>query len=131
VLTTVWFWILYYPLLVGPESLLATGQSHHSIDYRFAGLPIYDYISHWWLRSFYFASVVAPPLLASETGLGKAPMLLLGALAVLAAVLFNHAFVSVWCLFAAVLSGYLCVVFYQLPTVASVSQMVGSRPSAA
>ena len=131
VVTTVWFWILYYPLLVGPESLLGTQVLHHSIRYRFAGLPIYQYVSEWWLRGCYFLSVAAPPLLASETGLSKAPMIVLGASAVMAAVLFDHAFVSVWCFFGAILSIYLCVIFYRLSAVASVPQMEGSQTNAA
>jgi hypothetical protein len=32
-----------------------------------------------------------------------------------AAAVFNYAFISVWCFFAAGLSLYLCVVFYRMP----------------
>jgi hypothetical protein len=35
--------------------------------------------------------------------------------AVAAALLFEHAFVSVWCFFAAALSAYLCYVFRAMP----------------
>lgn len=114
VLATAWFWILFYPLLVGPESLLKTEPDHHSIAYRYDDLAIYQYISRTPLRVLYFLSVALPPLLGSETW-GRIPGLVLGGSALVAAVLFHYAFVSVWCFFAAVLASYLVYVFYRLP----------------
>src|SRR5438067_862379 len=29
--TTAWFWVLFYPLVAGPDSLLSIEQAHHSI----------------------------------------------------------------------------------------------------
>ena len=34
VVATVWFWVLFYPLVVGPESLLTIRAPHHSIHSR-------------------------------------------------------------------------------------------------
>ena len=113
--TTGWFWILYYPLLVGPESLLTIQPVHHSIQYDYPQLPIYGYVDKLPLRVLYFLSVALPPILTTEQRFGRIPGLVLGASAFLAAIVFNHAFVSVWCFFAAVLSIYCCIVFYRLP----------------
>ncbi len=113
-LATAWFWILFYPLVVGPESLLKTEVDHHSLAYRYEDLTIYQYISKTTLRVFYFLSVALPPLLGSETW-GRLPGLVLAASALVAAVVYHYAFVSVWCFFAAVLASYLVYVFYRLP----------------
>src|SRR5947209_19813275 len=37
-LSTVWFWVLYYPVLTGPESLLNVRVMHHSIRYEIPDL---------------------------------------------------------------------------------------------
>ncbi len=122
---TTWFWILYYPLLVGPDSHLTTGIEYHSIQYAYPNLAIYDYIDKGPLRILYLLSVAIPPMFCSENW-GRIPGLVLGASALIAALVFNYAFVSVWCFFAAVLAAYLCVVFYRLPRPATAT----TRPSA-
>ena len=111
-----WFWVLFYPLLVGPEPLLKIQKVHHSIQYEYPDLAIYSYVSKPRLRLLYFLSIALPPLFSTETW-GRIPGLVLGASALLAVLVFDYAFVSVWCFFAAALSIYCCVVFYQLPTV--------------
>ena len=114
VLASVWFWVLFYPLAVGPESLLKIQSVHHSIQYDYPGLAVYTYIDRAPLRVLYFLTVALPPLLGSETW-GRIPGLVLGASALLAVLVFDYAFVSVWCYFAAVMSIYCCVVFHRLP----------------
>lgn len=113
-LATSWFWILFYPLLVDPN-LLTVHAEHHSVQYEYPSLAIYDTIPRQPLRILYFLSVALPPALCSESW-GRLPAIVLGASALLAWVFFEYAFVSVWCFFAAVLAIYLCVVFYRLPT---------------
>jgi hypothetical protein len=113
-LTTGWFWVLFYPLLVGPASLLTTVEMHHSIRYEYDDLAIYTYVDKSWLRVLYFLSVALPPIIGSENW-GRIPGLVLGGSAVIAVLLFDYAFVSVWCFFAAVLAIYCCVLFYRLP----------------
>jgi hypothetical protein len=120
VLALGWFWILFYPLIAGPSSLLKTEVVHHSIHYDFAGLAIYDYIQRPYLRVLYLLCVAAPPLFGSES-FGRAPGLILGASAVFAVLVYDYAFVSVWCFFAAILASYGCWLFYRLPSPASVS----------
>lgn len=114
VLATVWFWVLFYPLAAGAESLLQIQSVHHSIQYDYDDLAVYRYVDKTPLRVLYFLSVAVPPLLGSETW-GRIPGLVLGASALLAVLVFDYAFVSVWCFFAAVMSIYCCVVFYRLP----------------
>ncbi len=113
-----WFWVLYFPLVAGPESLLHVRVAHHSIDYSFPDLAVNDVVSRPVLRLLYLGSV-GTPLLLSTQGLGRLSGLGLGVSAVVSALLFDHAFVSVWCFFAAVLSAYLCCVFYALPAPAA------------
>jgi hypothetical protein len=124
-----WFWILYYPLVVGPESLLRTEIVHHSVQYQYDGLAIYEYIPKLPLRLLYLLSVALPPMLGSESW-GRIPGLVLGASALIAALLFNYAFVSVWCFCAAVLAVYLCVVFYRLPRPTTVTIQPAATQSA-
>ncbi|MSQ97310.1 MAG: hypothetical protein EXR98_22525 [Gemmataceae bacterium] len=62
----------------------------------------------------YLLAVALPPLLGSGTW-GRTPGLVLEASALIAVVIYDYAFVSVWCFFAAVLASYLCYVFYCLP----------------
>jgi len=114
--TTAWFWILFYPLLVGEESTLTTHATHHSIQYDYQDkLAVYRYVPRPLLQLLYLASVALPMAFGSETW-GRIPGLVLGVAAAVAAIFYYYAFVSVWCFFAAVLSLYLCWVFYQLPT---------------
>lgn len=113
VVASVWFWILYFPLLQNPD-LLTVSIETHSVQYQYEGLAIYNYIDRLPLRILYLLSVAVPPMFGSENW-GRLPGLVLGASALVAAVFYNYAFVSVWCFFAAVLAIYLCVVFYRLP----------------
>lgn len=111
-----WFWVLYFPLLMGPESILKIEMAHHSIRYDYYdALPIYDYVKRPILQLLYFACV-ALPMAFSTQSLGRIPGIALGVSALVAAVVFEHAFVSVWCFFAAVMSIYCCVMFYRLPS---------------
>jgi hypothetical protein len=112
-LSVAWFWLLFYPLLVDPE-LFTTQQVHHSINYDIEKLPIYRYVSIGLLRVLYVLALAAPFLIGSEQW-GTFPLVMLGLTVLIAIILFNHAFVSVWCFFAAVLALYVCLVFYRLP----------------
>ena len=114
VATTGWFWVLFEPLLVGPETRLTPMVMHHSIRYEFT-LPIDDYVSRNVVRVAYLLSIVAP-LVVGPRLFGVLPGLLLGAAAVVTAIVFAYAFASVWCFFAAVISLGLGYIFYRLPT---------------
>jgi hypothetical protein len=111
---TVWFWILYYPLVVGPESLLQIELRHHSIQYSYPDLAVYRVISQPLLRVLYLLAVALPLGIASGSW-GRLPGLVLAGSAAIAALAFGYAFVSVWCFFAAILSVYMCVALRSLP----------------
>lgn len=125
VICLVWFWILYFPLVTGAVAFEAR-VTHHSIDYAVDALPVHSYVPKGVLRVLYFLSVALPMVLGSAN-FGRIPGLVLGASALVTALLFEYAFISVWCFFAAVLSAYLCVIFYQLPR-ESVVPDVGAEP---
>lgn len=112
-LSLVWMFGLYGPIFLDPERWLTTQVVHYSIYYNYFDLPIYQMTSPTVLRLLYLATIVVPYASTSNrevVGLG----ILLIVSAVLSHFVFAHAFVSVWCFFAAVLAGYLGYVFYKL-----------------
>ncbi len=123
-LTTVWFWVLFYPLLVGPESLLQTRVVHHSIHYHFHDLAIHKYVPKIVLRIMYLASV-AVPMMVGTVNWGRLPGVILGGLALITFLVFDYAFVSVWCFFAAILGAYVAYLLYRLPEPARSKAPVG------
>jgi hypothetical protein len=114
VLTTGWFWALYYPLLTGPESLLTVRVHHHSIEYAYSGLAVFRHVPARVLDVIYVLTVTAPLLVSSERW-GRVPALVVAASAAVTAALYFQAFVSVWCFFAAGLTLYLVWLFRVLP----------------
>jgi hypothetical protein len=112
--STVWFWVLYFPLLTGPESLLETRIVHHSIQYYFPDIPIHHYLPKIVIRLLYLASV-AVPMVAGTVDWGRLPGIILGGLAIITFLVFDHAFVSVWCFFAAFLSAHVALLMYRVP----------------
>lgn len=115
VFSAVWFVVLYLPIVTGPASTLTTRVVHHSIQYDFDGLAIYRYVPKPILRVVYLLCVALPMAFSSES-LGKVPGIVFAASAVVSALVFSFAFVSVWCFFAALLSAYLCWMLCTLPT---------------
>jgi hypothetical protein len=113
-LSTVWFWVLYLPLLMEPEMLLTTSIQHHSIAYNFDDLAVYHYLPVLAVRILYLLTVTIPLVISSDRG-GTVPALLVAGTVAVSLVFFHYAFVSVWCFFAAVLSIILVGVFYHLP----------------
>ena len=61
-----WFWILFYPLLVGPDSLLSTEIVHHSIRYAYPDLAVYQYVPRPILRVLYLIAAVLPTTLTTK-----------------------------------------------------------------
>jgi len=111
--STFWFWVLFLPLATGPEAMLTTRVVHHSIVYEFTGLVILDYVPRAVLRLLYFLCVALPMVFGPES-FGRLPGLVLGILAVFTIIVFNYAFLSVWCFFAAIMSAYLCWHYYTM-----------------
>lgn len=111
--STGWFWVLYYPILADPDGRLNVSVMHHSVRYAF-DLPVDEYVPRAAVRLGYFLSLVVPMILGPRL-LGPLPGLVLAGSAVVAGAVYEYAFASVWCFFAAVLGLWLSVVFYRLP----------------
>ncbi len=98
---------VFLPTLFVADWLIVEKVSH-SLDYR--TVLIYEgFVDRWVLRGVYAFIVVSALLLSPErqtrTLAGLIVASLLGA-----ALFFAHAFISVWCFFAAVLSTYVVIV---------------------
>jgi hypothetical protein len=116
VVSLFWAAVLYVPLATGGDDLLAVQVVHHSIQYDYDRLPIYEFIPRPFLRILYMVQVALPMLFIGRGG----PRMfgwLLGGSALVSFVLFSYAFVSVWCFMAAILALYLCAVLHNLPDV--------------
>lgn len=109
--STFWFWVLFYPIITGPETLMTTRIVRDSIFYDITGLAIHSYANKSLLRVLYFLCIALPIVTGPET-VGRLPGLCFAASAVFAAVVFHYAFVSVWCFVAAFITLYLCWYFH-------------------
>jgi hypothetical protein len=108
------FGVVYYLPLVqdGMPDPTVVG---HSIRYDFSRLPATDLVPQWVWPVLYLGSVTAPFMVSRDHSLRA---LGIGAIlsALLAFAVFERAFASVWCFFAAGLSGYITLVMAQLPS---------------
>ncbi len=86
----------------------------HSIRYDFSAVPAAQSPLGWLWPVVYVAAVCVPLLLARDRHLRSLGVAVAGA-AVVSYAAFEHAFASVWCFFAAVLSAYLAYVLNRLP----------------
>ncbi|MDB5309924.1 MAG: hypothetical protein JWO38_4126 [Gemmataceae bacterium] len=112
-LTSGWFWVLFYPLLTDPAGRLTPIITHHSIRYA-TTLQVDEYVPRVVVRVAYLLSIAAPLLLGPRL-VGPLPGLLMAGSAAVTAAVFEYAFASVWCFFAALLGLGLCSLFYRLP----------------
>jgi hypothetical protein len=123
VLSLAWAWV-YGPVFRDPDTYLSVGVSHHSIRYGYSNLPVYGFLPVWGVRGLYLVSVAVPWALAWHRHAHVRVLGLLFALSILVTqVAYAHAFASVWCFFAALVSAYLVVVFRALPD----PRMLGER----
>jgi hypothetical protein len=128
-LSLVWMFGLYGPVAADPDRWLTTQVVRYSIYYHYFDLPIYHYCSPTVLRLLYLATIAVPFAMGSNRdGIAFGVVLIVSA--VFSHLVYGHAFVSVWCFFAAVLAGYLAVVFYRLEPAASVPQSSTLEPAA-
>jgi hypothetical protein len=105
---------LYLPMALDADKWLRVSVTQHSITYNPMGLPAFQLLAHEYWDAAYGTLVLAP-LFVAPLGGGFAVFrtLLVVSIAVTFLV-FHHAFVSVWCFFAAVLSLQLCFTFFRL-----------------
>jgi hypothetical protein len=107
---------LYGPLLLEAGRYLAIRKVHHSLLYDYESLPIYQVISQPMLRLLYLLAVAVPLTILAFTmpplkGVAIAYALATG----ISFLAFEHAFVSVWCFFAAIATLGLLGTFRRLP----------------
>jgi hypothetical protein len=114
-LSLVWMFALFGPVAFDPERWLTTKVVHHSIYYDYFDMPLYHHVSPTALRLLYLATIAVPFVIGSNRD-GAAFGVVLIASAVFSHFVYAHAFVSVWCFFAAAMSAYLAYVFYALDT---------------
>ena len=124
VLASGWFWLLFYPLLTDPDKRLTPVVTHHSIRYAIT-LPVDDYVPRTLVRIVYLISIVLPLVIGPRL-FGPIPGLLLAASAVVTAVVFEYAFASVWCFFAAIVSLGLGYIFARLPSREPIPDRLGT-----
>ena len=98
--STVWFWGYFLPVALGPAESLTTRIHNHSIAYEFEDLKLLGNLPAGLGELCYLLLVTVPFLLGS----GKREHVwafVIAVSAVVSYVLCEHAFVSVWCFFAA------------------------------
>jgi hypothetical protein len=106
--------LLYVPLALQPDDWLRVGVVGHSIWYNPDGLPAFDVVPHQWWDAGYGVIVFVPLLAATSDRRFAVFFLTLAASGAVGLFAFRHAFVSVWCFFAALLSAQLCLIFSAL-----------------
>jgi hypothetical protein len=110
VLSTGWFFLAYLPMLFDPQHRLAAEIAHHSIRYPYADDVILGGAARWWVTALY-ALCTAGPLLILARREFVFPVVAGVGCFVIAGLVYHHAYTSVWCFFAALLSAY-CVYFF-------------------
>jgi hypothetical protein len=104
---------LYLPIVVN-HALVSARIGHHSIQYNLDGLPAFGVLPQVLWHVLYLTVISVPPIVSSMRrfmGFGIAIVFA----SALSHVFFWYAFTSVWCLFAALLSLYLCYSFGKSP----------------
>jgi hypothetical protein len=114
-----WLW-LYFPLAVDPAKFLTTEIAQHSIRYDVGELPGFALAPRIVWRLAYLLVICVPLGVGRLDPGGNRSASLIGGLLVaglfgVTYFLYWHAFLSVWCFFAAVVSLLLCGVFHRLP----------------
>ena len=84
VLTSAWFWVLFFPLATGPEELLSVRLVHHSIQYDYFRLPVHHLVPRPVLIALYLLSAAVPIALGPNV-FGRGPLVLVFVSAVVAA----------------------------------------------
>jgi hypothetical protein len=104
-----WFWLWCWPVLLAPPLPGEVYVVRHSIRYEYVDRAGFG------PRAAYVLASAVPLLVVADRRRFVVPVAL-GALSALAAIwIFDHAFASVWCFFAAVNSAYLVWIFARLP----------------
>jgi len=106
--------LLYAPILIYPDRWLATSVAGHSIRYDFVTITPFDVVppSVWqWI----YVIFIVMPLFKLENVRLRIFGALITAAAIIANAIYWSEYISVWCMFAAILSFYLMWVLKKLP----------------
>jgi hypothetical protein len=109
-LSTGWFWFMYLPVL-GDPAAASSCVCGHSVRYAHSDDGL---LGTSGVRLAYLLSAAVPVVISSFRGVLILPLVLGVVSAGATVTLYDHAFTSVWCLFAAVLSAAL---IYTISTV--------------
>lgn len=105
---------LFAPIMARSDRFPGVAVSHHSIRYDLAIIPALQVVPVFASRAFYLATVSLPLLLCADRKLRLFGFGILVA-GIISQLVFRYAYLSVWCLFAAVLSVYLCAYIHGIP----------------
>jgi hypothetical protein len=106
-------WALYAPVVFDPDRRLSLHVVHHSIQYEVRALPAFALIPGALWHLVYLANICCPLFVTSNRPF-RGFAVTLAVSGVVSHFAFRHAFESVWCFFAAVLSLQLCYAFREL-----------------
>ncbi len=102
-LSTGRFWVIYLPAVMAPTQE-AAHVFRHSIRYALPTLQRLDPAVQWFLRILYLTTSTVPLLTTHARRVMLIPVVLGGASSTFTVYLFDYAFISVWCFFAAAVS---------------------------
>jgi hypothetical protein len=105
--------LLYVPILLHPGQWLITSIAGHSVRYEFLTVPPLDVVPRSIWQWIYVGFIVGPLLWLQNPHL-RIFGALIGVSAIFCDVVYWSEYVSVWCMFAALLSLYLTFAFRQL-----------------
>jgi hypothetical protein len=117
---------VFLPLAMRSHEWLRPEIRYHSIEYRFSMLPTLLGIPTAVWHVGYVALVAMPLAVQGTRRLTAFTCMIVGS-AALAQAAFAYAFVSIWCAFAALLSGWLCFLFHGLHSVLPETQAAHLR----
>ena len=106
--------LLYIPILLHPDQFLMTSIAGHSIRYEFLTAAPLDAVPGSVWQWIYLAFIVGPLLKLQNPHL-RIFGAVVGIFAIICNVIYWDEYVSVWCMFAAVLSVYITWVIKRLP----------------
>ncbi len=120
-LSTAWFFAVFVPAvsqLYEEQGIAQVRQEHHSVRYEYPdqGGVWPDPIGRWTQRILYIATVSIPALISRARPFILIPMSIAVVSAFVTALLFDHAFTSVWCLWSALASLLLSVAISKAAT---------------
>lgn len=105
-LSTSWLWGFYLPVFVAAAAEFRVGIAGWSLRYQDI-----DRLITWWVGGLYFLTSFVPVVSCSSRRVFFPGVVLAVISVLIAAWFFGHAFTSVWCFFAAVLSAWLVIQF--------------------